>query len=58
MAVWFVAPPRLPELLVVAEVLLTMGEEQVVLQPQHPSQHGQVLVLHNGRTVRGLVPLT
>jgi hypothetical protein len=38
--------------------ILTMRIEHIVLQSQHTSQHGQMLILHNGRTVRGLVPLT
>ncbi len=40
-----------------AEVM-PMQIEHIVLQPQHASQHSQVLILHNGHTVRGLVPLT
>ena len=41
---------NLPEFGVVAEVL-PVGVEHVVLQPQDPSQHGQVLVLNYGRPV-------
>jgi hypothetical protein len=40
-----------------AEVL-TMRIEHIVLEPQHVSQHGQMLVLHNGSMVCGLAPLT
>jgi hypothetical protein len=35
-----------------------MRIKHMVLQPQHNSQHSQMLFLHNGRTVCGLVPLT
>ncbi len=36
-----------------AEVL-TMRIEHIVLQPQHASQHGQMLVLHNDGMFCGL----
>jgi hypothetical protein len=35
-----------------------LGDLTVVLQPQHASQHSQVLVLHNGNMVCSLAPLT
>ncbi len=57
MAARYVALSLLPELRIMAEVL-TMRIKHIVLQPQHASQHSQMLILHNGRTVYGLVPLT